>query len=649
MLVGYYNTNDPVTIILLAVAYCWKTCVLVIGGGRGRGRMDWSTFGLGCGLIVLSVCLLLANAVGGVLVPGNLRLGHVARVNPDAIFLPLTDPQMLLVPQFWQRFQSPTAFRAMSDLVQMKDALKDKYNMSSTPTGTDPRQPGLNFTYRYVVTGLDFGFQRAPELTYTASGSCVTRYDWFNATSSDDTQETYTITDWPELGPQDFSVANRTSVPTAIYYLVPTEADERSFLMIPQTANRESPNENLADPWYMTGETIPNRVRLKYRVAGARPVVHCKQIDTYEFRGKSVSNVMHLSQLFGGANSKLSQFWWDTVIPHELGPGVMGRIGNVLGANSLASSLQYVDYDASIDLAEASLTKDLERLVLGSLVYTREIVRSTTMTTAEQRGNYTNRAALNSTNGKVLDEFADFVISSPEVTTMSVWVLIVTPSVCLFIWAFIAIKSTFLFTEHWGNICNDSWRARYVQRTVLFSAIQLYRLLDEEVSGERRWKGRLSFYPYVSDVSRKYVRRFSEFEVVPTSARKSDAPPAPYSPSPSPPPPKTGRRADTMPSYDPSPGAEDISGGGTDSSRPLVTPFVRPAFVPLHERRSSDTTPSYTGRNGDGSRSSFSADRRRPTSEYAPSTDKYELVMTRHWRPNLNEGEMIHWRQVQDE
>ncbi|KAI5852081.1 hypothetical protein BZA05DRAFT_34714 [Tricharina praecox] len=655
MLVGYYNTNDPVTIILLAVAYCYKTCVFVVGDGRGR--IDWNTFWLGIGLISLSLALLGANAIGGVLVPGNLRLGHVARVNPEKIFSPRVDANATTLYEYWQRFQSPTAFRAVSDLVQMKVTLKNRYVMNFTPIDPNGPEPGLRLDYSYVVTGVDFGFQRAPGLKYTASGICNTRYDWYDASSTEAEEVYFPVdSDGVPLNPEGFFVKNQTTVPTVEFYAPPTNSSIRSFLMIPHTANRESETRNLIDPWYLARDVaFPDQGRIRYRVAPRRPVVYCEQVDTYEFEGKKVDNVLDLNKLFEGPRSKLSSFWWKHILPAGVGVPVIQQIGNNLGANSLASSMQFLDFDSSIDLSKATLQSDLERLVLGALVYTRELVRSTTMTTEEQRGNYVNEALVNSTDGHVPDEYADFVISSPEVTTMSVWVLIVTPAICLFIWTFIALKATFLFTEHWGSIRNDSWRGRYVQRTILFSAVQLYRLLDEEVSGERRWKGRLSFYPYVSDVSQKYMRRFSEFEVVPTSARKSSPSP---SPSPSPPPQtydatsKSGTHAEIrpVPAYDLSPGAEDGRGGAGDSMRPLVTPFVRPAFVPLHERRSS--APIYAagaGGKSEGGKAAFSADRRRPISEYAPSADKYELVMTRHWRPSLNESDMIHWRQVQNE
>lgn len=175
-------------------------------------------------------------------------------------------------------------------------------------------------------------------------------------------------------------------------------------------------------------------------------------------------------------------------------------------------------------------------------------------------------------------------------------------------------RAAFLFSEYWGSIRNDSWRGRYVQRTILFSAIQLYRLLDEEVSGERRWKGRLSTHPYVSDVSEKYTRRYSES--VPTSAPKSDG-----SPSPSPPPEtcdgtsKSETRSEIrdVPPYDVSPSVEE----GRDSMRPLVTPFVRPTVVPIQQSNTSE--------------------------------DRFELVMTRRWKPNPNESDAVHWKHVQEE
>jgi hypothetical protein len=56
--------------------------------GDGRWRIEWGTVGLAVMLVAVALAQLLANAVGGVLVPGNLRLGNVALVSADSIFYP---------------------------------------------------------------------------------------------------------------------------------------------------------------------------------------------------------------------------------------------------------------------------------------------------------------------------------------------------------------------------------------------------------------------------------------------------------------------------------------------------------------------------------------------------------------------------------
>ncbi|KAF8538683.1 hypothetical protein BDD12DRAFT_841471 [Trichophaea hybrida] len=228
---------------------------------------------------------------------------------------------------------------------------------------------------------------------------------------------------------------------------------------------------------------------------------------------------------------------------------------------------------------------------------------------------------------------------------MSVKVLIATPAVCLILWVFIGLKGTCIFTNYWCKIKNDSFRARYIQRTIAFSSIQLYRYLDEELSGERRWKDRLSFYPFVEDSNTKYTRRHSEFEVAPVSAQvttPNSGPIARYS--------KAIYEEDAAHYFS----SDDPSFETVDQTKPLVyvTPFARPALVPLHQRSFSSPEPStrksFTSVSSTPS-FSFSAANRRPTSHYTTRDDKFELAMTRHWRPSLRPDDDVRWSQVQKE
>lgn len=145
-----------------------------------------------------------------------------------------------------------------------------------------------------------------------------------------------------------------------------------------------------------------------------------------------MDNVLDLHKLFGGPNSKLSAFWWKHIIPEAIAVPAIHQIGDSLGAHALASSMSFLVTDFPIDLSRASLVSDLERLVVGELVYTHDVVRST-IVTKDRRAGYMNVATANSTDGKVPDEYGDIIGSSPGVTTMSVRVLIITPAVCLLI------------------------------------------------------------------------------------------------------------------------------------------------------------------------------------------------------------------------
>jgi hypothetical protein len=664
MLVGYYNTNDPVSIIMLAGSYCWKTVLHV--KGDGMWGIDWNTFWLGIFLIGLSLSLLGANAVGGLLVARNLRLGSVALVRPESVFIPPVFGDDINVNfQLNQLVKGPAAFRSVANFDQLASTLKDKFTFNSAFDRTDPDRPGFSLNYTYEVSGYDFGLQRAPELLYKVRGACRTQYDWIGPQVTG-TGDNYTF--WND--PNQFITLNRTkeelSVPWAEFIpeLLESDADDypasSRFVILPHTVYRRSITPNDLDPWYLSEPFSDPTNLTQYRVRAERPPLLCEQWDTWEFRGNKKTNVYYLEDLVKqNKDLHLSKLFWNTLFLIEFATPTLAVVGNSLGTSSLSSSLQNIAVNQVVDLGRQSIETDLYRLVVASLIYAREVVRTTARSTAEMRENLPN--SVEQTN-LTMKEVADFVLSDTEIATMSVKILIATPAVCLVFWIIIWLRGTCIFTGFWGGVKNDSYRTRYIQRTICFSAIQLYRYLDEEMSGERRWAGRLSFYPYIKDVRGKYMRRYSDFEVIPTSARNSSPMPSP-SPTPHPESREPYKDSNTIEdeelgtitpygdSFSPTPDgdrASTPSNGANDSTRSLVTPFVRPALVPLHERRSS--APVYNSQTGNvslGTRPvSFSAQTRHSTAQYAPRDDTYELVLTRHWRPSLRRDNQVYWSQV---
>jgi hypothetical protein len=598
---------------------------------------------LGVSLIVFALGMLTANAVGGVLVPGNLRLGNVARVRPDSIFF----PKVTLTNNFEiiQRIQAPQAFRALADLDRVGTMLKDegKITFRHSPPDSGGESPFYSFNYTYSITGYEFGLQRAPGLLYTVSGSCETAYHW-RLSRSNETVEIYQP--WNELKEnQTLGVYQfEDKLPPYVEFLalkkpISSEDRVREYAIVPHTARRLSPKPNTNDIWYMTEEIKGVAPGMdKYRVKSGRPALSCQQKDTWKYGGRPVDSELGLPELVKSKGLKLSSFIQESVFQRAFSSPAVPKVTNALGFSALISSSLNVAYKASVDVSRVNVTAELERIILVSFIWSRDVVRSTVLTSKTMQEGLVNKAIPNGTNA-VPDEVADFVVEDGDITTMSVNVLIATPAVCLVLWVLIGLKGTFIFANTWRKIKNDSFRARYTQRTIAFSAIQLYRYLDEELSGERRWKSRLSFTPFVDNVT-TYSRRYSEFEVAPVSARVTTPTTSPisrYS--------KASNEDDAAHYFS----SDDPGVEAAEQSKPLVyvTPFARPALVPLHQRSySSPESKSFTSVSTIPS-FSFSAANRRPTSHYTTRDDQFELAMTRHWRPSLRPDDDVRWSQVQ--
>ena len=78
--------------------------------------------------------------------------------------------------------------------------------------------------------------------------------------------------------------------------------------------------------------------------------------------------------------------------------------------------------------------------MLTALVYSRGVVRNSALASDLSLGPVRN-LAVNATTQRVPESAADFVVSSSDVTTMSVRALIATPAVCMVVWALVAIRA----------------------------------------------------------------------------------------------------------------------------------------------------------------------------------------------------------------
>lgn len=682
ILVGYVNTTDPVSIMILACSYAYTCTVNVCGDGLWG--IEWSTVGLAAMLVAVALGQLLANAVGGVLVPGNLRLGNVALVSADSIFFP--NFTLGMNPETVLRFNGPAAVRAAADTERTRQTLQGKFRFPelqwTAGEGAAADQPQVTFGYSYNITGYDFGFQRAPSLLYSVEGECHTDYSW--------------LAPVPELGFDKYFPWAQQNNDTAMYVRFAEEAHAlpyavfvpnpdpkswmahtRMFGIVPHTAYRLGDQTNVRDPWYYTEPNPdPPDSGGHFRVRARRPVLVCSQNDTWSHGGHSVLNVADLGNLTqpGKGGLKLDRFFWDNLLPYVFGPPSVVTVANSLGYTALASSVQYSAYQSLIDFTATSIQHDLERLVLATLAYSRDVVRNTALVGNLSNGTFRNLAE-DATTHRVPASTADYVLSSADVTTLSVRVLIATPVVCVLLWTLIAIRGWVLYSVPVGGVrrtedCDEpdrdvgsdgddadgdlhkeagtggagslvqseGVRARYFHRAVGLLAVQLNRKLDEQLRGESRWKGRGTFTPFVPDVR---VRRRST-RLTSSSTTLSLGP---------------GKSPHRLGAFEP----VDLgpAEAAEDAQKRLVAPYVRQAVRPLHTRSSSSpsyvpaSTPytpaqapyapyptpvSYSG-GGGGSRSSSGGGglggggsvpgRTRPASEYFPPADSFII----HPRP----------------
>jgi hypothetical protein len=642
MLVGYYNTNDQVSVIITASSYCWKCLVHI--KGDGLWGIDWGTFGLGISLVLFAAALLVANSFGSIYVTGQLRLGNLARVAPQSIYYPdLNFAGSLDRPSASHYFQLPACIRSSSELSEAKDILKDSYKFELKREwvpgqNASERLPSITFDYQYTIKGHEFGFQRAPDLEYKVHGICKTEYSYFDKTFRG--QEQYIL--WDDKANHQYAIEPENYTLPFVEFVNFNQSHTdivKKFAMLPHVVGRRSSTENLEDPWYLTEPNDgKDRDFFPYKIKTGRPPIVCQQSDTWGYRGQKVDSVTNLEHLVNITGLPIHRAYWGGLLQAEFAYPSVLTVGQTLGYSALAVSSNAIPFSGRFEVKNASIKEDLERIVLSTLVYSRDVLRTMALIPKERRKLYNLPNLLSEDGINVPDEVADFVIRSANVTTMSVKALIATPIICLVLWIFIAMRGSLLFADILDNIRNNSYRSRFVQRTIALSSIQLYRYLDEQLSGERRWSGRLSFTPYIKDVSGGYDRQVSEFEVIPVSACITVPEPAvtpPLSSRSTSSSKESSINTDSQPYFQ----APDLGRRATEFSRPFRTPYARPALVPVYEHIMVESSKDLRD----------PASRIR-TADYRSSGNRYELTMTRYWRPNpQRSGGHVGWDRIQRE
>jgi len=541
MLVSYYNGGRPTSNVKPMFGYLWNALWRCRKGGRWI--IDWSAVCASLVLLLLAVGLISGDVITKFFLGGKrLIVANVAQANPNAVFYP-----SISVPNLDETGEIPFdivyAFKnlvpqavyqasARKTNAQQRVGKRVQFNPSSSKGGVQLPDgsrtgPGARFEYQYNLTGFEMGLRDAPKLVFKVHGVCETHYGSDAIGSLSFPSPAYqNVSEESDLYPY-FEDDIKSKWTTVVYisrenYTAPwaqfvTKYDQETFtqnkesggyrfLIVPHVAWRQSGNSSSQpDPWYDTEESpafvSTTTYNPQYRVKRGRPALRCTQNDTYTYNGKTVNHVTKLPEL-PGLNSTLSPFIMNHVFGREFGSPVFSKLLGNLPFGTIASTAHFIPQNKRLDVTRISLEDDFRGLVDMSFVYSREVVRNTVLLYSGLRqGNdsvFNNAADIGDPA-----ENADFFLEGTGVASMSVFVLVVTPAVCALLGIILFVWRKCFNPE--SGLDNKSANARHGLRRYGFSAVHLFRYLDEEISRERKWSGRNSDSPYIRDLDAEHA------------------------------------------------------------------------------------------------------------------------------------------------
>lgn len=475
-LIAIYNAGDPWTAMMLLFEHA--SSMFFRANDRPTAAYD-------AVIVVTALLVGVGTYAASVIIPSYITVGTVAPANPKSVFYALEFD--LAGGMKAQQTRAPAAQRAMGVVESSRKKLRERVNVhpKKVMDWTGPRGEKIEqTTYDYNITGLDLGLQHrnAASFVVNVEGACTLEYGWFDVDISDDDFDVYEIYGTPiyiarrEVG--------RPAGGSVLLYPSDFTNPNRSYAIIPDTVSRTSFSKG-TDPWYATTvATIECPVCPGFQVANRRPILSCWQRDIWSYEGHNATSIIELGSLPG---LDLPAVIRDEFIPSRLAAPMIHDLATSLGGAILVSSTGSRDelFDASI----SNYSADFERLMLASFVSSQNILRDTTLI-ADTYG-LENKARGDDSVPK--PGAGDFVISSGEIVTLSLRVMIIIPLIWLLIWI---IRGIFAFVGSTHR--NSGARSRYTLRTVGLQPVQLYRILDEEVCGYRDdWFRRRGHMPYI--------------------------------------------------------------------------------------------------------------------------------------------------------
>lgn len=441
--------------------------------------------------MLAAAVLIAATYVLSIGVPRFLLLGNAAPVNPKSIYIPeVRDDATVKVEYEAFTLKVPASLRAVGNV---NSATLQKVTVSSGVHGSIKQ-----VNYSYEITAAEFGLQHAAGLILSVEGSCITEYGWLNNSASGLDENHMWIDAYNFANSMNQNMALNLSLydgrpPIAYFYLGPEEKTKTntSFVIAVSSAGRYSFSEG-TDPLYATNKTTDKELTdqgITDTVMTNRPLLSCWENDVWSYHGQKGA----VSQLAGFSNLNMP-YGLAKNFNRSLGIPMIVYLGTMLGSQALHSASTTLGQ--TIDASSASMESDLHHLVAASYIASKSVLTDTT--TINRNLTTLDNAAIDPQTSDLFAGAADFIVTSSDIATISIKVLITIPFILIFLLFLITIITQ----------SSASWnKAQALQATVLYSC------LDERSVGRTKgtWN-RSSYVAYYNADAENQATLKPEFE-----------------------------------------------------------------------------------------------------------------------------------------
>ncbi|KAH6665113.1 hypothetical protein B0J14DRAFT_234982 [Halenospora varia] len=311
--------------------------------------------------------------------------------------------------------------------------------------------------YSYSVSDVDFGLQNTTGLLLTVNGSCFTDYTAYAGADNK--------TDFPTDVYVLFASNHTAHVstidggpPLATFIIDPADpgtpfGSNISYAITISSLGRKSYTPG-TDPWYTTVQLKDDALGAGYIVTQGRPVLNCWQTDIWSYQGKRQS-INNLGQLGALSPSFVMTFQRFLSTPRII------NLAQSLGTTALKSATGSLG--RYFDAQSSNLHDDLQRLVLGAYIATRDMLQETTRF-SRQYSDISN--LMHGGDGNLLPGADRFVIYTGDAAALSVPMLISVPIVAALLLGLVFLLTTSFpcYAIPWGYV--EALRA-----AVIYSAL----------------------------------------------------------------------------------------------------------------------------------------------------------------------------------